>query len=618
MPLPLPPRRALRQLAWAAACALGLQAAACALGLQAAAAQGAAPAEVNNSALDARLFYQLLISEVQLASGDPGSAYELTLDAARSQKSEQLFRRATDIALQARAGDQALAAARAWRTAFPKSADAHRYLVQLLVSLGRPAESVAPLRSLIELTPAAERAALVSAVPGFYARSPNRKEAATWVQEAVQSQMDEPLTRAAARVSVGVAKLSAGEPQAALELAQRAQTLDPAAPEPALLALDLLARGTGAAEALVSQHLRTVPTSAPVRMAYARVLTGANRYPDALAQLDAVARAEPKHPQVWLTLGALHLELRQPAIARTDLERHLALLDEADGRASSAAAAPANADDDGEDDTPSTAAAAAGRSKPRTTALLLLAQAAEQQKDYAGAEQVLSRIEPVGNEVLDVQSRRASLLARQGKLPEARALIHNTPLTAPALTQNRLLAEVQLLREYKQWGEAHDLLVEALLESPRDTDLLYEQSTIAEKLGNLVEMEALLRQVMAIQPEHHNAYNALGYSLADRNQRLPEARELIAKALQLAPGEPFITDSMGWVEYRLGHTDEALRLLGTAYRARPDTEIGAHFGEVLWVSGRRNEALGVFRAARERDAANEVLQETLARLKVGL
>lgn len=613
MPLLCPPRRALRLLAWAAACALSMQAAT--------AQDTVAPPPVNNSAMDKRLFYQLLISEVQLASGDAGTAYELTLDAARTQHNEQLFRRATDIALQARAGDQALQAARAWRSAFPKSTDAHRYVVQLLISLGKPAEAVAPLRSLIELTPPQERAALVSGVPGFFARSANRNEAAAWVQEALQSQMDDPLTRAAARVALGVAKLSAGEPEQALALAQRAQSLDPRATEPALLGLDLLARGTPAAETLVSNHLAQVPASTAVRMGYARVLTGAQRYTDALTQLTQVARDEPRHPQVWLTLGALQLELRRPAEARLHLERHLALIDSTEAARAKAPAAPQAGGDDGDDgDTPqpSRTPPGAAAADPRTTALLLLAQAAEQQKDYPAAERALARINPGNGDALDVQSRRASLLARQGKLAQARALIRNTPVNTAELTRNRLLAEVQLLRENKQWGEAHALLVQALMDDPKDTDLLYEQSTVAERLGNMAEMEALLRQVIAIQPDHHHAYNALGYSLADRKQRLDEARALIAKALQLAPGEPFITDSMGWVEYRLGNTAEALRLLNQAYKARPDTEIGAHLGEVLWVSGQRDEARRVFRAARDRDASNEVLKEALSRLKVNL
>jgi Flp pilus assembly protein TadD len=131
-------------------------------------------------------------------------------------------------------------------------------------------------------------------------------------------------------------------------------------------------------------------------------------------------------------------------------------------------------------------------------------------------------------------------------------------------------------------------------------------------------MERLLRKVIELRADFHHAYNALGYSLADRNLRLPEARQLVARALELAPGDPFITDSLGWVEFRLDNRDEAVRLLREAYGKRPDPEIAAHLGEVLWASGLRDDARRVWREARERDAANEVLKETLARLKVSL
>jgi Flp pilus assembly protein TadD len=139
-----------------------------------------------------------------------------------------------------------------------------------------------------------------------------------------------------------------------------------------------------------------------------------------------------------------------------------------------------------------------------------------------------------------------------------------------------------------------------------------------EKLNKLDDMERLLRKVIELKPDHQHAYNALGYSLAERNVRLPEARTLIKKALELSPGEPSITDSLGWVEYRLGNHAEAVRLLRDAYRSQPDAEIAAHLGEVLWVSGQLEEAKRIWREARGRDAANDVLRETLARLRVDL
>jgi predicted Zn-dependent protease len=139
---------------------------------------------------------------------------------------------------------------------------------------------------------------------------------------------------------------------------------------------------------------------------------------------------------------------------------------------------------------------------------------------------------------------------------------------------------------------------------------------IAEKMGRFDDMEKLLRELMARKPDYHHAYNALGYSLAERGVRLPEAKQLVQKALEYAPGDPFISDSLAWVEFRMGNKAEALRILQEAYKDRPDPEIAAHLGEVLWSLGQREQAQSIWREGLLLNAENETLQETLKRLKV--
>jgi Flp pilus assembly protein TadD len=248
---------------------------------------------------------------------------------------------------------------------------------------------------------------------------------------------------------------------------------------------------------------------------------------------------------------------------------------------------------------------------------LLLAQSAEQRGDFKAAEGWLAKVEDP-QRALEVQTRRASILARQGRIKEARELIQRTPEKQPEDVRAKLLAEAGMLREVKHWRESFEVLGSASQRFPDDADLLYEQAMMAEKLDRMEEMERLLRRVIEIKPDNAHAHNALGYSLADRRTRLPEARSLIQKALELSPGDPFITDSLGWVEYRMGNRDEALRLLRQAYKARPDPEIAAHLGEVLWAYGQQDEAKRVWTEAKGRDAGNDVLRETLSRLKVGL
>jgi Flp pilus assembly protein TadD len=172
------------------------------------------------------------------------------------------------------------------------------------------------------------------------------------------------------------------------------------------------------------------------------------------------------------------------------------------------------------------------------------------------------------------------------------------------------------MREQQDYAASLAVLKTATTRFPTDPDLIYEQAMMTEKVGKFEEMEALLRRVIEIKPDYHHAYNALGYSLAERNQRLPEAKQLIEQALKLAPNEPFIVDSLGWVEFRLGNLPEAARLLRQAHTSRPDAEIAAHLGEVLWASGDQDEARRIFAEAAQREPGNEALRETLDRLKV--
>lgn len=572
-----------------------------------------APEKIRNSALNAPLFQQLLIGEIEVREGDLAAGYQLLLDAARRTRDEQLFRRATDIALQARAGDESLAAVKAWRTALPDSVDALRYQVQILVQLNRTSEVVEPLQALIEATPPAERIALFSALPRFLARSNDRAQAAQIIEQVLLPYADAPETRVAARVSIGRGWLGAINGEKALALAQNAHEMDRSAEAPAGLALEMMP-GMPAAEAIVKDHLAAKPDSNAVRLIYVRTLLASQRLVDATGQLETLTQNSPKLPQAWLTLGALNVQLREPVSATTALMKYIELIQASEMPATdtvAAAAADAEAEPSDEEAPP------ASKEDALTRGYLLLSQAADQQNDFKAAEGWLAKIDSP-KRALEVQVRRASLLAREGNVKEARDLIRRVPEKTPEDARAKVLAEAQVLRDAKLWRDANDVLAQANKKYPDDVDMIYEQSMMAEKLNRLADMERLLRRVIELKPDHQHAYNALGYSLAARNVRLPEARTLIKKALELSPGEPSITDSLGWVEYRLGNKPEAVRLLREAYRGQPDAEIAAHLGEVLWVSGQVDEARQVWREARKRDATNDVLRETLTRLRVDL
>ena len=172
-----------------------------------------------------------------------------------------------------------------------------------------------------------------------------------------------------------------------------------------------------------------------------------------------------------------------------------------------------------------------------------------------------------------------------------------------------------MLRDARAFREAHALLSSSLAKYPDSVELIYDRAMVAEKLDRLDELERDLKRVIELKPDHAHAYNALGYTLADRTKRYSEAYELIQKAIALAPGDAFILDSLGWVQFRLGKTGESLQTLRRAYTMRPDPEIAAHLGEVMWATGSRDEATKLWRAALLEHPGNDSLITVLNRYK---
>ena len=549
-----------------------------------------------NSALDADLFYQLLLGELNAQDADPSLGYSLILDAARKTEDPQLFQRAVEIALQARSGESALQAARAWRQALPKSREANRFVLQILIGLNRLGDTVEPMKREVALAPDQDRPASIAALPNYFAKASDKKAAAQAIAQALDVYLSPSKTDAKTAVTawstVGRMRLFANDRDAALEAARRGQAIDPQADEPALLALVLMGPAQTQAETIVQKYLAVKPR-VEVRLAYARALLDAQRYSESGVQIQILTQEAPAFAEPWLIQGALALQHKQGDSAEKSLLRYVGLTLASDPK-------------------PNT-----NQERGLVQAYLMLAQLAEQRKDFVQAENWLSKINNE-EDLVQTQTRRAGILARQGRLAEARQLMASLPERTPAQARTKLMAQVQLLRDNKLYQAAYDLLAQATLNNPTDFDLLYDQATLAEKLGDTAGMERLLRQIIAGKPDYHHAYNALGYSLAERNIRLDEARQLILKALEFAPGDPFISDSLAWVEFKSGNKTEALRILQDAYKARPDAEIAAHLGEVLLSLEQKEQALSVWREGLQINADNETLLETLKRLRVKL
>ncbi len=506
--------------------------------------------KVANSTLTGELLYEILLGELNLRQGEPGAGFSLLLDAARRSNDIELFNRAVDIALQARSGDGALMAARAWSQAYPQDRKANLQVLQILLALNQTTESLEPLKKEIALAPLPERAVAISLIPRYYNRVTDKKLALDVVQKALTPYLQTSTTAAAAWTALGHMRGFADDLAGSLEAAQKGRSADPSALGPAMLAVELMTRKVNGAEALVVQAVRQ-QGSPELSMSYAQALIELGRYPDANTLLQDTTTRFPLHAPAWLILGSLQFEQGLDAFSEVSLKRYVDLASQ----------------DTSQDATRS---------------------------------------------IMQAQTRRAALLARQGKLKDARELIAQLPAKDEQELRSRLMAEVQLLRDQRQWQAAFEVLASAQSDEP---DLVYEQAMLAEKLNRLDEMERLLRLVIAKDPAYHNAYNALGFSLADRNLRLPEAKALILKALTFVPNDPFITDSLGWVEFRLGDLPSALQHLQKAYANRADAEIAAHLGEVLWQLNRREDARKIWREGMRSAPDNETLQETLQRLK---
>ncbi len=541
---------------------------------------------VQNSKLNAVLFYQLLLGELNVQAGEPGSGFAILLDAARRTKDEALYQRATELALQSRSGEAALQAAKSWKSSLPESQEANRYILQILLALNRIEEAGRVLKASIASLPVNEQSAAIGSIPRVFSRVQDKSFAAKIVEQALSSAIQNPETAGTAWTTIGRMKRDAGDIQSAAEAARAGHAANRKAPGPIMLALSLVSQVPDEVQPMISQYMAgdALPD---LRLGYARTLIDLNQMQLALAQLNQLTKQHPEFAPGWLFLGLLQSDMSQVLQAEQSLQQYIQL-------------ASKGSDPD--------------KSGGLFEAYLSLSQMAQKQGRLTQADEWLAKIPPDADP-LKVASRRAALLAQQGRKAEGLKVLEQVKVNNPQEAKLKALALSQWLREDKQIAEAFASIEKALAQFPADTELQAEMAMLCEKLGRFDQMESILRGLMKAKPNDAHAFNALGYSLADRNIRLNEARELILKAVQLAPRDPFIQDSLGWLEYRAGNVEEALRILEAAFKARPDAEIAAHLGEVHWRLGQYEKAGKVWREGLMLKADNETLLETLKQFK---
>jgi tetratricopeptide (TPR) repeat protein len=528
-----------------------------------------------NQELTENLLYEYMLAEIAGQRGNVALSAQAYVDLAKRTRDPRIARRATEIALYARMNNAAIEAATIWHEADPTSTRALQALAGMLVSVGRYDEALPRLKELLAGS-ASDTAAGFTQLTRTLANAQDKGAALRLTQSLAADYPKLPEAHfAVARVAV-----SAGEDHVALDEVRAARQLRPDWEAAVLLEAQLVQKtSVDQASALLADFLQKYPPAREARLAYARTLVAQKRFTEARAEFEKLMTALPDSTDMAFAVALLSLQLKDYDSA----ERYLKGLLNSPYR-----------DKDG--------------------VRLYLGQVAEDRKDLAGALKWYGEVGE-GEQYVQAQIRYAQVLAKQGKLADARARLQQAAAKSTDQRVQLVLAEAQLLRDAGQPKAAFDLVGQALDRVPNNPDLLYDYAMLAEKIERVDILESSLRKLIEIRPEHAHAYNALGYSLADRNQRLPEAQELIEKALKLAPDDSFIIDSMGWVLYRRGKLKDSLAYLRRAYAGRPDPEIAAHLGEVLWALGERSEAERVWGDAAKESPDNETLTSTIKRLK---
>ena len=518
--------------------------------------------------------YDFLVGEIALQRGDLPLAAKTYLELARSTRDARVARRAVEVANQAKLAEVALAAARLWYELEP-STHALQVLAATLVTAKRVDEAGPVIEKLFSAEGVNRENAFMQ-LNRLLAGNPDKKANLRVVRGLAAKHPQLPQ----AHFAVAQAAAVADDDPAALAAAREAQKLRPDWELAVLLEAQVLQKRSPAAAAKrLAQFVEAYPNSREARLSYARVLVQEKRFAEARKQFEAVAGASPQNPDVIYAVGLLAYQLKDYGAAEDYMKRVLRL----DYR-----------DPEG--------------------VRYLLGQIAEEQKQWPRAIEWYESIQG-GDHVVPARMRTANALAKQGKLDEARAYLKRVAAENPEDAVQVTVAEAQLLRDAQRHKDAFTLLSEALDKQPEQPELLYDLALTAEKLERFDLLEKHLRKLIEVKPDHAHAYNALGYSFAERNTRLPEARKLIEKALELAPEDYFIIDSLGWVLYREGDLKGAARELRRAYSGRPDAEIGAHLGEVLWMLGERDEARRIWDESLKAGPDNETLLKTIKRLR---
>jgi tetratricopeptide (TPR) repeat protein len=528
--------------------------------------------------VDGHTLYNVIVAELAGRRGQLPLAVKTYLTEARRHQDAALAERATRIAVFARDRNASIEAASMWLRLAPESPDPAQALGALLLRANRLDESAAHLGRAILLNRQGLEAGYAR-ITNLLAREKDRRAAMAVMKRLAAAAGTRGLAALPARLAVAELASRFGDLPTARK-ALDAMRADYPRDERVAEYLARVLQGqkqSAAARKLLEDFIARHPDASVARMSYGRLLVGEQLYPKAAEQF-----------QILLKQNADH------AGARYALAIVLMQLDDFDGAASEFQSL-------------------LDRGQRRYAASYYLGQLAEQAGDIDTAIVAYQRVER-GEFALNAQIRAAGLVASQGQMDSARANLQRLRRNYRSELVRLYRAEADLLVRAEDLEGALALYDQALLEKPRNTDLLYARAMVAARADRVSELERDLRDILSREPNNADALNALGYTLADKTDRYQEALALIERAVKLKPEDHYIIDSLGWVLFRLGRYQESAKQLRKAFAIRADTEVAAHLGEVLLTMGNKDEAREVLGKALESASDNTKLNELMRRL----
>ncbi|MFZ9609766.1 MAG: tetratricopeptide repeat protein [Methylococcales bacterium] len=334
------------------------------------------------------------------------------------------------------------------------------------------------------------------------------------------------------------------------------------------------------AKLLLSDASDKYPNNSKINRMLAQILIKTGGYKEAIELYKKIILADPKDFESQFAEGLVHLQLDQDQQAEDVFKK---MLEQPDWR---------------------------------YQACFYLGKLEEKQ---GNEKKALSWFDQVteGPFAFDASVSAISLLQKEKHLEEAGSRLSLLQMKFPRQKLQLVLVQAELYNQQKKYDEAISTLSNALTDFPNQKELLYTRALILERINKLDLAEIDLKKILAIDPNNFEALNALGYTLLNNSGRYVEAEKLLQKALDLDPNEAVIIDSFGWLQFKLGHLDQALKYLQQAYERQPENEIAAHLAEVLWVLGRKDEARTVFERAIKGSPDDEYLQDFKKRILRG-